>query len=172
MITILESMLVIYGLVDPRTGCLRYIGKTGNLSKRRSKHMRVKPHERSLRAIWLRELAADGVSPELILLEDIASQPDAEVAERFWISSLRAAGAILANQTAGGTGGSTRLGSKHSAVARSKIAASHIGIRPNAETRAKLSRGRMGRRTGIRRSEQERANISAGLVEWWRQRRS
>lgn len=84
-----------YGLVDPRTGCLRYVGKTSKLDQRLYWHIADSKRYSHRCAQWVKGLVKLGLLPILVVLED----GDQEV---FWIASLRAAGASLLNVSDGG----------------------------------------------------------------------
>jgi hypothetical protein len=147
----------IYGLVDPRSNCLRYIGKTTNLRHRFWRHTHPSSKDRTHRACWIRGIVAVGLLPriEVITVVDRAVE-DAE--ERYYIALFRAMGADLVNLSDGGGGGGDALkGRKLTAAHKAKISASHIGIRPDAATRAKMSAQRKGRRL----SAEARAKIGA-----------
>jgi len=93
----------IYGLVDPRTNEIRYIGKT-----QQSPSTRLRAHmlDRSNchRVHWLRELAALGLEPDIVLLEAIEGAWPWQESERYWIAKYRNEGARLLNLTDGGEG--------------------------------------------------------------------
>ena len=84
------SRYLIYGLIDPRDRYLRYIGKT---HKRRE--LRLAEHidlarsgRRSHVYNWIRDVLADGMTPEVFVLQRIAGHEDWRLAERrliaFW----------------------------------------------------------------------------------------
>ena len=94
----------IYGLVDPRTDQLRYVGKSKNPVVRKYQHvcasqLRRKQHKNH----WIKDLLASGLKPELVQLETVP-YADWEEAETFWIAYFRFIGADLTNATAGGGG--------------------------------------------------------------------
>lgn len=92
-----------YGLFDPQTNELRYIGQTIDPSERYGNHdsVRLRP--------WLDELADAGCAPEMRILTTIevdtateltrggVAKGRAELAERILIQSLKAAGQDLLN---------------------------------------------------------------------------
>lgn len=169
-------MTYIYGLTDPRTGALRYIGQTKHLRKRYSRHLNLHAEDRTHRACWVRGLLSSGLRPELDTLEVVDDAVASDV-ERFWIASLRAAGADLVNLTGGGEGGATRRGYATPADVRSKISRAHVGIRHTAETRALLSQQRRGKKQrpetvarraaalrGRKMPQETRRKISAALM--------
>lgn len=94
----------IYALLDPRSGELRYIGKSNNPTVRLYEHVCASqiaaPTHRNY---WIKSLLADGTKPELLVLEEVPSN-DWKAAERWWISYWKFAGANLVNGTSGGDG--------------------------------------------------------------------
>jgi len=157
---------VIYGLLDPRNGYLRYVGKTATtLHKRRLSHLSDVRRGRVYipRHKWISELLAAGLEPEGV---EIESDPaDWREAEQHWIGFFRAAGCDLLNATDGGDGlesfrHTPETRAKQSAAARRRYqddgerertgqavraghsrpgAASGKGRTVSAETRSKLS---------------------------------
>lgn len=97
----------VYGLIDPRNHQLRYIGKTVLLPERRILthrwRARSHPHKRHSMA-WLLNLEVEGLSPEIVVLEEIPPGRDWVEAEQFWIAYFRMIGADLCNHTDGGEG--------------------------------------------------------------------
>jgi predicted GIY-YIG superfamily endonuclease len=125
----------IYLLSDPRTNEVRYVGKTCDPKRRFWDHIgnRDKTHN----AKWVRALLKDGVRPVLEVIEEFDDHDERfEIAERFWISSLRFLGVNLTNQESGGMSGKT-----HSLASRMAISAKAKG-RPFsalAKERARIS---------------------------------
>jgi hypothetical protein len=114
----------VYGLFDPRTGELRYVGKTAYaLSFRLSQHLsnarRKVGDYWSTR--WLRQLLAAGKQPVVHLLDLCATDAELNEAEVWFIAYFKKLGARLTNARAGGEGG--RL----SEASREKISASLRG---------------------------------------------
>jgi hypothetical protein len=98
------TVVSIYGLVDPRTNQLRYVGKT-----KKSLHKRLKNHVQDARygfkrhvCNWVGELLRLGLRPEIFVIEEVAG--DWAEAERFWIAYFRSIGAHLTNIAKGGQG--------------------------------------------------------------------
>ncbi|PZV02225.1 MAG: hypothetical protein DCF32_15275 [Leptolyngbya sp.] len=102
----MKSLTWIYGLVDPRDGQVRYIGKTScRLSLRLSRHIAAAKHEVENtyhRLNWIRELLALGLLPEIRELE--RNPADWTEAEARWIQHGRSQGWDLTNGTLGGEG--------------------------------------------------------------------
>jgi hypothetical protein len=87
----------IYGLVDPRTGAIRYIGQSRAPAQRLRQHLgrQDNPHL----ATWVAELRAARLQPLVRRLATVASQTDATTVERALIQAHHAAGAELVNIT-------------------------------------------------------------------------
>lgn len=97
----------IYGLIDPRDDSLRYIGKTMvDTDVRLRQHIAEAKNTfcPTLKLKWLRKLILLHLSPTIVALETDISEGDIDDAERFWISSIRAAGGNIKNMTCGGDG--------------------------------------------------------------------
>jgi hypothetical protein len=147
---------VIYGLVDPRTEEIRYIGKTRkSLSRRYSKHIReASDTTRSHKDAWIRQLYYLGLQPTVRVLEEIPEgEAELNSAERSWIQTFRMAGVNLTNMTDGGDCGplpgeaNPFFGRHHSEESRKKISTGrrgkYMGPRP-AYVGRKISAGKMG----------------------------
>lgn len=106
--------LVIYGLVDPRNGKLRYVGKsTRGLMGRFREHEDEARCEKTHKANWLRQLLATGAHPLVKLLECVGSPEELDRAERRWIALYRTFnGNQLTNATDGGDGGAVSAEAK------------------------------------------------------------
>lgn len=114
----------IYVLKDPRTGCIRYVGKADNPSKRWKCHCWIsskKSHKNS----WVSELKNLGLLPELEILEQVPLDEWEEI-EREYIRVFRMVGMNLTNQCDGGEG--------------------VVGLSPSKETREKMSRAAKGKK--------------------------
>ena len=99
----MSETVYIYGLTDPRTGDLRYVGKTvKTLARRLSAHKaaaRAGVHRPCAR--WIRSLLLAGKEPAIFLIE-VAPSSDWAARECFWIGHYRGAGCRLLNLTDGG----------------------------------------------------------------------
>lgn len=156
----------VYGLSDPRTGKLRYVGVTFRGRRRLNEHLSraVTGRGRTHRDCWLRSLLRLGLRPVLSVLE-AGSGEGWQERERYWIALHRPAGDLV-NHTDGGEGTpgyvptlATRakwsamrrgvkyrpgrrgamLGRRHSASARLLIAAASTGRLHTLETRARIA---------------------------------
>jgi hypothetical protein len=149
----------IYGLVDPITEFVRYVGKAYNPKRRRQAHMNpssLKPKTRKNN--WIKSLLNAGRKPELILLEQV-KECEWEDAERRWIAYYRNIPGYpqLTNGTSGGDG--AEKGFKHKPETIAKMLASRKGYVPSAETGRKISLSKIGRK----RSEITKQHVSTGL---------
>ena len=148
---------LIYGLVDPITGQLRYIGRSCSGLRRPRRH--TIPSElakdQTHKGRWLRSL--DTARPQIVVIQQL---PDSELlneAERFWIAYFRQLGCPLTNLTDGGEGTAginkgrkrpdlvslnrSRAGRPLSDSHKLKISQTHksIGMKPPRELRKNLS---------------------------------
>ena len=94
---------LIYGLIDPETRLVRYVGKTANGMVRVRSHRRVKASDATHRANWIRSLRKKGQRHEECVLE-VVELDALNQAEMWWIAYGRACGWPLTNLTHGGEG--------------------------------------------------------------------
>ena len=98
---------IIYGLCDPRTKEIRYVGKSCTGLKRPKEHLfHYQNKIKTYKNCWIRSLLKEGVSPSILVLEECERQLLDE-REVFWINHYRRLGYKLTNMTTGGTGGNT-----------------------------------------------------------------
>jgi len=156
----------IYGLIDPRTNQIRYIGKTiRSLGDRLSQHMYEKAKHH--RAMWILGLKYIGLQPQIVLIETIPLEGNWIAAERKWIAYYKSMGYSLVNKTDGGEG---VIGLKHSDASRKKMSLQHLGKKLPTLTRQRISQslkrfslenpGKLAtRKTGIKHSEKTKAKL-------------
>jgi DNA-binding XRE family transcriptional regulator len=87
----------VYGLRADERDPVKYVGRAKNPVNRISGHT-GRGAARRVRE-WTASLAQ---APELIILQECATEPEAQIAERFWISKLRNDGVRLLNSSWGG----------------------------------------------------------------------
>jgi group I intron endonuclease len=93
-------MTYIYGLYDPRTSKIRYVGKADDPQARLKGHIKqATGHKRA----WFDELLGLGLSPVVVEL-DVVDVTDWQEAEREWIAYFRGQGTDLLNIAKGGNG--------------------------------------------------------------------
>ncbi len=142
------SDFIIYGLVDPRSGLLRYVGRSSNgLARPRRFH--------SARCFsWERSLKSLGLKKQVEVLEELEDGPDVNKrlndVERWWIASVKAVGGELLNMTDGGGG---MLNPCHET--RQKMREAKLGVPRSPEAKDAVARG-------SRRTHAERPG------RWWR----
>jgi len=93
----------VYGLVDPRTDQIRYVGQSVDPVERLAAHLEECYQEQSEKAEWIQELKKLGLVPRQIILERTTSELWEE-REQYWIAKCKAIGEPLVNTTAGGFG--------------------------------------------------------------------
>lgn len=135
---------LIYGLVDPRTLLVRYVGKSTNgLRRPRDHRMPSRVRQQTHVACWVRSLHACGLDYEIVVLE--TCDPDQLcAAERWWIAFGRACAWPLTNHTDGGDGAT---GAKRSPEQRQAMRERFLGDKNPAkrlEVRASISRASLG----------------------------
>lgn len=97
---IISESYVVYGMVDPRTKQIRYIGKATDGLSRACSHMtefrRLYAHnERML--FWYLDMSLDGVEPEFVILEHSDWQ-NLHYAETNWIKLAAEKKWLLCNE--------------------------------------------------------------------------
>lgn len=97
---------VVYGLYDPRTRELRYVGKTEKTLKQRLRGHFKKARAGSERhcSCWVRGLLAQDLQPFIKVIEADVPVDRLNAREEHWIAYFRAHGARLTNLTEGGDG--------------------------------------------------------------------
>lgn len=128
----------IYGLTDPRTGDVRYIGRTVSGMRRPKMHgfSSILAKDRTYKANWIRQLRALGLDFGIKILEEVEKEKLGGV-EVTWIAKGRSLGWPLTNLTYGGEGGHT--GRTFTAEHRAKISAANKGRKLTPEQRSKIS---------------------------------
>lgn len=91
----------IYGLIDPRSGLIRYIGKANNSISRLKSHIRDSRTRNTPVYAWIRKLASLGFEPDIIVLS-ACRESEWEYEERRLIASGRRWGIGLLNLADGG----------------------------------------------------------------------
>jgi hypothetical protein len=157
-------MRCVYGLTDPRTGKIHYVGATRLGHSRPSANwtpsaLAVELNE--AKRMWLEEVREIG-TPGILILERIDSPKpyDLGAAEKRWILALREQGHPLTNISPGGDG---FPGYVHSADTRRKISEAKQGVPRSPADRAKMSASHLTRD----RSPEELEQITA-LGRGWK----
>lgn len=92
----------IYGLIDPETRELRYIGKTSkSIRTRFNAHLneaRTSPSQDDPRIKWIRGLLGQDREPDVVILSEPERQKSLSEAERHWIVVAESTGGFLVNK--------------------------------------------------------------------------
>jgi hypothetical protein len=164
---------VIYGLTDPRSGDVRYVGFTVNLRTRLRDHQ--KPSQltgKTRRDRWIAGLKRIGLAPGVIEIEH-GRGPEWGRSEIAWIAHYRAIFPDLTNHTLGGEG---TPGRQHTDDAKARMSAKRKGVKPTPQaiaasiaihTGRKQSAAQVEHRVsfirGVTRSPELRERIAAKL---------
>lgn len=93
----MEGMVYIYGLKDPETDEIRYVGKTNNLKNRYHGHICLCSTDTNRhKASWIKSLRKRNLKPEMIVLEEVDDCCWQEK-EKFWIDKYKNIGRGLTN---------------------------------------------------------------------------
>jgi hypothetical protein len=168
---------LIYGLVDPRTAEIRYVGKSSRGLRRPEQHGGTQlAKDATHKGNWIRRLQSLGLAYEVVVLERVSDATLLDESERRWISIGRGAlGPRFTNQADGGEGGCTRRGFHHSAETIRKMSAAKkgkahpqlrrggaTGTTHSASTRARQSRAAFDRlRNGMSDETRRRMSVAA-----------
>lgn len=164
-----EKKGIIYGMKDPRSGEVRYIGKTiQQLELRVRGHLKPHTLQRCDTHLtrWLRQLRSEGLKPIAFVIEEVSIK-DLDKTEVFWIAHYKSLGAKLVNIAPGGTGGPTRKGYKNSPEHTKRLHeglahAKANGLIPSTPRTPEWNAKIADARKGMKFTKQHRANISAG----------
>lgn len=141
----MDSRFIVYGLVDPRDGQLRYVGRSSYGMRRPLQHGQawyLAKHPDWHVTRWVSQLQALGLSYDVRVLENHERAEDLVEAERRCIAHFRSLGCRLTNLTDGGEG---TVGFKHAPQSILLMSAARRGkgrgVRSVA-TRMKMSESR------------------------------
>lgn len=164
----MHSKYLIYGLVDPRTKQLRYVGKSSSGLKRADQHKfkcrleGVYTHK----ANWIRELQLAGLEYVAVVLFEADDPQFLLEAEAFWISYYYMSGHPLTNSMSPLGHGPIRK--TISEATRDKIRQKKLGVKFTPEHRAKLSCAKVGVvpwNKGVPMKVESKQRLSASLAK-------
>lgn len=99
------SSTYIYGLIDPRSGEIRYVGKANDVQRRLREHLKPCALKANTHKInWIKSLLLIGLQPDAVTLDTVDVDVSSE-SEQAWITKLLKAGLPLTNGAEGGRGG-------------------------------------------------------------------
>ncbi len=97
-----DGWVYIYGLIEPDTELIRYIGKSERPEERLRDHINDKSH--CHRTNWIKSLKARELEPQLVIIEAGRGEYSWQVAEKYWIKYAKDNDWPLVNSTDGGDG--------------------------------------------------------------------
>ena len=149
----------IYGLIDPFTNDVRYIGK----SIRPDGRLRDHCNDRSSchRTHWIQSVLAKDSRPGLVILEELSDNADWQAVERKWIAYAREAHWPLTNSTDGGDGVLNLC-----ADAKAKMAKTWIGRKHRPESLIKIGRASKGRKKSEASKQVMREKMKGRKITW------
>jgi len=157
-----STVMFIYGLYDPVTDDIRYVGlTTKTIEKRYNVHMYVAANKKEPTHVarWIGSLLNQGLKPVAKLLQQCDNLEDLKKAEIAQIALQKSLGANLCNLTIGGDG---FIGYKATEEQREKMSKSQLGKKHgpwSEEVKRKLSVANKG----VPFTTERRTNISNGL---------
>ena len=102
----------IYGLKDPITKEIRYVGKTVNPKSRYQKHVKNDDMCNRHKKAWINSLKRTGHKPEMVILEE-TDEKHWDARERYWIKTGLESEWPLVNILSGGVYPSTPIVTKY-----------------------------------------------------------
>lgn len=87
-------MHVVYGIVDPRSDAIFYIGQTSDFAARKAAHLEGSDQ---LSGYVVKQIKLNGFVPLFVALERTQTRAQALSAEIFWIETMKSRGARLLN---------------------------------------------------------------------------
>lgn len=128
-----DRVTSIYTLVDPRDGLVKYVGKTVNVSKRKSSYRNPKDNTRC--SNWIKHLISLNFAPEFKIIDEVVN--NWADAERGYITLYKSLGANLYNHTPGGESGC--LNYKRTQEEKDRIGLSQKGVLKSKEHNKNVS---------------------------------
>jgi group I intron endonuclease len=170
-----SEIVYIYGLIDPRTKELRYIGKSVDPRIRLRKHISERFQHDSYKDRWVRKLI-DSESKPILFIIDIVEKSEWVFWEKFYISYFRGLGTRLTNSTNGGDQPPSTKGRKHTKKSREKMSKSKKGkpipwlnngeerTKKHRENLSKSLKGRVSNNKGKKFSKEYRKKLSKAHI--------
>lgn len=140
---------IVYGLFDPITKTLHYIGYTSNQKERYREHCNNKRGIKEKR-VWIARLKKDGLKPSMEIIEEYETAAELPDAEEFWHGYFKLIGAELYNDPYH-IGSGTAKGKKHTKETLEKMSEvktgesnPFFGRHHTNETKQKLREAQLG----------------------------
>jgi GIY-YIG catalytic domain-containing protein len=151
--------IFIYGLIDPFTDEVRYIGKSIRPKERLRDH--CNDHSDCHRTHWIQSVRARGKRPRLVILEELSTDMDWQIVEQRWIAQARAAGWPLTNGTDGGDGVPNLC-----PEAKAKMIKAWKGRKHRPESLAKMAAASRGQRKSEASKQIMREKMRGRVITW------
>ena len=136
---------IVYGLIDPISKNLRYIGFTSNPQRRLANHhIPSKLQELNHKNNWIKSLIKNGQQAEMIVIQEYETSTELPDAEIFWYQYFKMQGAELTNDP-DFIGGPTLFGKKLSEEHKNKLSLAHKGKKLTDEHKQKISVSNKGK---------------------------
>lgn len=124
----------IYGLKDPNTEQIRYIGKTSHPEKRLKHHISVRYNNH--KSNWIQSLLKNNEKPILEIIDEVPIS-NWEFWEKHYIRLFKSLGAELVNSTEGGRGGEDDRKLRKDTIEKMRLA--QLGKKHTEESKKKMS---------------------------------
>lgn len=172
---------VVYGLLEPTTNEIRYVGKATDLDTRVRKHLQPsKLIENTHKNNWLKKLINQNEKPLVVVLKKCEDEKDLNQSEIQYINEYKTLGCKLTNATEGGDGGrmsdeslfkmreTKRLNKQEPFWLNKKLSEEHCknisegkkGYTPTENTKIKLSETHKGLNTWSKGKKLSKETIS------------
>ena len=173
-----KRQYLIYGLADPRTGMLRYVGWSS------SGFDRPKARHSALCRRWEKSLESKDLQKEIVVFQEFPDLTDDEANETMgrletgWIAYFRSMGIKLLNMTDGGEG---TMGRRLSEETKQRMSEERKGAGNPMFGKKPYSAGRTGWMTGVKGAEhpmygykhspENKKKMSEAAKRYWAARR-
>lgn len=178
-----QGRFIIYGLKDPESGELRYIGQSTRALKRPEAHWNDRRllndglHVHN----WCKTIVERGKFPTIEIMEIFSGDGDPQMwlneREIYWIAKKRRQGCRLTNLNDGGGGNSNPAPEIRERMRKAKLGKLHKHPDGTAEKISKTMKGNKNGSSnlGKKRTEEQRALIaqrtSEATKKWWAERK-
>lgn len=152
-------MIYIYGLIDPFTSKVRYIGKTVKLKQRLDNQCNEK--SKTYRSNWIQSLLKKGKKPVQVILQTLQDNEDWQFAERRWIYVAKKYGWNLVNTTDGGDGVLNLSGES-----KERMLKTWVGRKHKPESIEKMRKANSGRIKTDLSKDKLSSNMAGRKVTW------
>lgn len=166
--------IFIYGLIDPKSNEIRYIGQSSIGMKRSKQHWLKKSELNNGTKVhnWCKKLLREKLEPKIVVLEEYDCENPTKEHISNWLNNneilaieyYRSIGCNLTNMTDGGNG---TVGKETSDITKKKISKSLKGIKRSEETKKRCSKARSGKNNhfyGKKLTKEHKNKISEGCI--------